>query len=119
MKCIQDIYEAIENGGLNASALHLIDEYVNEIENGSTDLPRFNQQEHSGLCKAGSALIGASVIASYAARSLTAGSYAGSSQNGPSSWEIEVLEDMHPANVFIDEVSSRAICIDCIVKFAK
>ena len=28
-----------------------------------------------------------------------------------------VLEDMHPANVFVDEVSSRAICIDCIVKF--
>jgi hypothetical protein len=27
------------------------------------------------------------------------------------------LEDMHPANVFIDEVSSKAICIDCIVKF--
>ena len=27
------------------------------------------------------------------------------------------LEDMHPANVFVDEVSSRAICIDCIVKF--
>jgi len=106
MKCIQDIYDAIENGGFNASALHLIDEFVNDIENGSTDLPRFNQQEHSGLCKAGSALIGASVIASYAARSLTAGSHAGGSQNVPSSWEI-------------DEVSSRAICIDCIVKFAK
>jgi len=30
-----------------------------------------------------------------------------------------VLEDMHPANVFIDEVSSQAICIDCIVKFVK
>ena len=29
------------------------------------------------------------------------------------------LEDMHPANVFIDEVSSRAICIDYIVKFVK
>ncbi len=27
------------------------------------------------------------------------------------------LEDMHPANVFIDEVSSSPICIDCIVKF--
>jgi hypothetical protein len=27
------------------------------------------------------------------------------------------LEDMHPANVFIDEVSGCAICIDCIVKF--
>lgn len=28
-----------------------------------------------------------------------------------------VLEDMHPANVFVDEVSKRPICIDCIVKF--
>lgn len=27
------------------------------------------------------------------------------------------LEDMHPANVFIDEVSEKPICIDCIVKF--
>ena len=27
------------------------------------------------------------------------------------------LEDMHPANVFIDEVSERPICIDCIIKF--
>ena len=29
------------------------------------------------------------------------------------------LEDMHPANVFIDEISSLPICIDCIVKFVK
>ena len=28
-----------------------------------------------------------------------------------------VLEDMHPANVFIDEVGERVTCIDCIVKF--
>ena len=27
------------------------------------------------------------------------------------------LEDMHPANVFIDELTDRPICIDCIVKF--
>ena len=27
------------------------------------------------------------------------------------------LEDMHPANVFIDVVTGRPICIDCIVKF--
>lgn len=27
------------------------------------------------------------------------------------------LEDMHPANVFVDEVSGSPICIDCIVKF--
>ena len=29
------------------------------------------------------------------------------------------LEDMHPANVFVDEVSKRPICIDCIVKFVR
>ena len=27
------------------------------------------------------------------------------------------LEDMHPANVFIDEITATPICIDCIVKF--
>ena len=27
------------------------------------------------------------------------------------------LEDMHPANVFIDELTGKPICIDCIVKF--
>ena len=29
------------------------------------------------------------------------------------------LEDIHPANVFIDDISAKPICIDCIVKFAK
>ena len=29
------------------------------------------------------------------------------------------LEDMHPANVFIDDVTYKPICIDCIVKFIK
>ena len=29
------------------------------------------------------------------------------------------LEDMHPANVFIDDITKKPICIDCIVKFLK
>lgn len=29
------------------------------------------------------------------------------------------LEDMHPANVFIDTTSNSPICIDCIVKFRR
>lgn len=29
------------------------------------------------------------------------------------------LEDMHPANVFIDSLSDAPICIDCIVKFIR
>ena len=28
-----------------------------------------------------------------------------------------LLEDMHPANVFIDEITGMPTCIDCIVKF--
>ena len=27
------------------------------------------------------------------------------------------LEDMHPANVFIDVLTGKPTCIDCIVKF--
>ncbi|MBR2618058.1 MAG: hypothetical protein IKC81_01965 [Paludibacteraceae bacterium] len=29
------------------------------------------------------------------------------------------LEDMHPANVFVDAISSKPVCIDCIVKFRR
>ena len=29
------------------------------------------------------------------------------------------LEDMHPANVFIDATTNQPTCIDCIVKFIK
>ena len=29
------------------------------------------------------------------------------------------LEDMHPANVFIDTISDTPVCIDCIVKFIR
>ena len=29
------------------------------------------------------------------------------------------LEDMHPANVFIDTLSGKPVCIDCIVKFVR
>ena len=93
MKYFEDIYEAIAENGFTESTLHVIDELVKQIENGSTDLPRFNLREHSGVCKAGSALIGASIVASYAERSLAAGSHAGSSQASPSSWEIDELQE--------------------------
>ena len=51
MKCFQDLYEAIANDGFTQSTLHIIDELVNQIENGSTDLPRFNLREHSGVAR--------------------------------------------------------------------
>ena len=93
MKFFQDIYEAIAKDGFVDSTLHAIEELVNQIENGSTDLPRFNLREHSGVCKAGPALIGATIVASYAERSLTAGGHAGSGQGSPSNWEIDELQE--------------------------
>ena len=30
-----------------------------------------------------------------------------------------LLEDMHPANVFVDTLSDQPICVDCIVKFKR
>ena len=59
MSSINDIYEAIDADGFKSSTLHLIDEYINDIENGRTNFSRFNEQEHAGLCKAGAPLIGA------------------------------------------------------------
>ena len=34
MSNINDIYEAIDADGFSKSTLHLIDEYINDIENG-------------------------------------------------------------------------------------
>ena len=50
--------------------------HTENIENGRADFSRFNEQEHAGLCKAGAAVIGASVVASYARRSITASCHA-------------------------------------------
>ena len=99
------------------------------------EISRFNLSEHAGLCTACAPLIGASIVASYAAASLAASSNAGGSQgSSPANWQIDelqeklvkhyisdrlALEDMHPANVFIDKITARPICIDCIVKFVK
>lgn len=93
MKSFQDIYEAIAADGFTESTLSVIDELVNDIENGTTDFPRFNQQEHSGLCKAGPALIGASIVASHAAGSLAASGDVAGGQGSPTNWQIDALQE--------------------------
>ena len=30
-----------------------------------------------------------------------------------------LLEDMHPANIFVEELTGMPLCIDCIVKFKR
>jgi len=53
MSSIQDLYEAIAAEGFSERVLHLIEEQVNDIQNGTEDFSRFNLSEHAGLCKGG------------------------------------------------------------------
>ena len=93
MGSISEIYNAIANNGFAEQTLQRIDEYINEIQNGTRDFPRYNFSEHAGLCKAGPVLIGASVIASYATRSLTASCHAKGCEGGPANWQIDELQE--------------------------
>ena len=122
MNSIQDIYEAIATEGFSERVLQLIDEQVNDIQNGTRDFPRYNLSEHAGLCKAGPVLIGASIVASYATRSLTASCHAESGQ-GQSKSRAEInsfdlcrdaacarsTEQGGPANWQIDERQEQLI----------
>jgi hypothetical protein len=71
----------------------MIDNYVNDIQNGTEDFSRFNLSEHAGLCTAGAPLIGASVIACYATASLRASSDAESGSGSPANWEIDECQE--------------------------
>ena len=66
---------------------------LDTIQNGTTNFYRFTIPEHAGLCTAGSALIGASIVASYARASLTAGRNASGCQESPNSWEIDEIQE--------------------------
>lgn len=105
MDVLNDIYVAITAEGFTNKTLQMIDNYTNDIRYGRKDFNGFTLPEHAGLCKGGSPLIGAAIVVSYARRSLTTGCNVESSQGGS------------PANVFVDVVTGKPICIDCIVKF--
>ena len=94
MDVLNDIFAAIAAQGFTAQTLQMIDNYANDIQNGREDFSRFNLSEHAGLCKGGSPLIGASIVACYARRSLATGSNAESSQGGcPANWQIDEVQE--------------------------
>ena len=119
MDVLNDIYAAIATEGFTARTLQMIDNYTNDIQNGREDFSRFNLSEHAGLCKGGSPLIGASIIACYASASLRASCNAegregqcksraevssldfcrdaacarSTEQGGPANWEIDELQE--------------------------
>lgn len=91
---IRQIFDAIAKDGFAGSVIHNIDNYIKDIQNGRTDFPRFTQPEHAGLCTAGAPLIGASIVAGYAAASIGAGGDAAGGQRVfPNRWQIDQLQE--------------------------
>ena len=83
----------IAKEGFTDITLQEINNYINDILNGTEDFHRFNLSEHAGLCTAGAPLIGASIVACYATASLTAGRNAEGGQGGPANWEIDEKQE--------------------------
>ena len=94
MEEMNNIYAAIAADGFSAETLQMIDNLTNDIRYGRKDFTGFTLPEHAGLCKGGAPLIGASIVAGYARRSLTTGGDAESSQGGsPANWEIDEAQE--------------------------
>jgi hypothetical protein len=84
------IYATIAAGGFSAETLQKIDNLTNDIRYGRKDFIGFTQSEHAGLCKGGAPLIGASIVVSYARRSLTtSGNTESSEGSSPANWQID------------------------------
>ncbi len=90
---LEHIFGIIANEGFTDITLQEIDNYINDIQNGTEDFPRFNLSEHAGLCTAGAPLIGASVIACYATASLTAGGNAEGGEGSLANWQIDECQE--------------------------
>ena len=91
----EQINQAIQEYGFLEHTLQLIDNYTNDIQNGRTNLSRFNLQEHAGLCSANSVLIGAYAVASYARASLSTSGNVGTCQTSPTNWEIDEAQEKY------------------------
>ena len=90
---IEHIFGMIAKEGFTDITLQEIDNYINDILNGTEDFHRFNLSEHAGLCTAGAPLIGASIVACYATASLAASRNAEGSEGGPANWEIDEKQE--------------------------
>lgn len=88
-KCLSEL--AV--GYFSEHTLQLIDNHVNDILNGRTNLHQFNLQEHAGLCTAGASLIGAYAVCNFARRSLETSSDASARQGGLANWEIDAKQE--------------------------
>ncbi|MBR1547107.1 MAG: hypothetical protein IJ637_00050 [Prevotella sp.] len=122
MDRLQHVFDMIAHEGFADITIQEINNYVNDIQNGTEIFFRFNLSEHAGLCTAGAPLIGASIGACYATASITASSNAEGGQGQcKSRAEISTLdfcrdaaisrslEQGSPANWEIDELQEQLI----------
>ena len=94
MDRLRPVYESIAKDGFSDTTLELINNYINDILNGTENFSQFNLSEHAGLCTAGAPLIGASIIACYATASIAAsGHVEGSKGSSPSNWQIDQFQE--------------------------
>ena len=70
-----------------------IDEHINNILNGTEDLPKFNQPEHAGVCSAGPLLVGAILVCDFTRKSIESGGNAGKGETTPANWEIDEAQE--------------------------
>ena len=90
----EQINTSIKYNGFSEHTLQLIDNYTNDILNGRTNLDRFNQSEHAGLCSGGAPLIGAYIVCCYARASFEPGRFSLECKEGsPSNWEIDARQE--------------------------
>ena len=78
---------------MNLDLIMDIDKRINNIQNGTEDIPRFNQPEHAGVCSAGPLLIGALLVCDIARESFSAGKDAGGGETTPANWEIDEAQE--------------------------
>lgn len=90
----EQIYTSITHNSFSEHTLQLIDNYVNDILYGRTNLDQFNQSEHAGLCSGGASLIGAYIVCCYARASFEPGSFPlECKEANPSNWEIDAKQE--------------------------
>ena len=120
---MNDVFTAIATNGFSEETLRKINKLTNDIQYGRKDFIGFTLPEHAGLCKGGSPLIGASIVARYARRSLTTSGDAeggqGQCKSRAESSSLELCRDAActrsieqgsgPANWQIDEAQERMI----------
>ena len=83
-----------------------IDEHINNILNGTEDLPKFNQPEHAGVCSAGPLLIGALIVCDKARESISTSSNAPNGEaKTPSNWEIDESQEK-----WLTEWAKQKVC---------